>query len=129
SDMHLLSLEDSFQAVQRQMIPQLARNHVGQEARPRQTLFDRLGRPLRHFNLRVVTVVVAMGTSVLVPNVLEDFEASRKIFELFALFLADATPLVAASRTPLVLKIVLNLDSLEMGGQLLAAVPVAVFNL
>ena len=56
-DVDLLTLEDVFQPVQRQVIAQLAHDHVGQQARPRQPLVDRLRRLGGRCDVRVVAVV------------------------------------------------------------------------
>ena len=93
----LLPLEDSFQPVERQVIAELAHRDVGQQARPRQALVDRLRRLLRsRGDVRIVAVVVALRAGVLVTHVLQDLEAGREVFEL----LADSRPPIRQRSLP-----------------------------
>ena len=122
--MHLLPREDVFQAVQRQVIPQLADYDVGQQARTGQALVDRLRWLGGHRDIRVVTLGITLRAGVLVPNVLEHLEAGREVFELLAHLGADPTTFIPTGWTNFlsILQIVLDLDALELLGQLLTTV-------
>ena len=118
-----------LQAVQRQMIAQFADNHVGQQARPGQTLGNRgggrqrLGRigaavpvGLAEGDLDVRLAVARVAplrtglAGILGADVLEDFEAGRVVFELFGDFLADAAAFQSATGAKLLLGLEVMFD-------------------
>src|SRR5262249_59175311 len=86
-----VAVEDAFQPVQRHVVAVLAGNDLGQEARTRQALVDRLGRL---GSGRDVALAVPAGVSG--SDVLDDEQSSRLVVELLADFLADALALVPA---------------------------------
>lgn len=60
------------------MIAQSTGHDVNEQARPRQAAIGRLRQFLGNVELRVVVVVIALGTSALMQNMLQHFDTRRK---------------------------------------------------
>ncbi len=86
-------LEDSFQAIERQVIGIFADRDVSHQPRAGQTLLDRLGKPVGDHDVGLAGLAGILGA-----DVFEHDQRRGDVFELLADFLADAGPLARRSR-------------------------------
>ena len=92
--LHAVTEEDPFLAVQRQVVGILADGHVGQQSWTGKPLLDRLGEPLGDDDVPFAGLAGVLG-----PHVLDDDQAGRHVLELLADLLADFDPQGAAVGT------------------------------
>jgi len=121
--MHMLPREDLFQAIERQVVVELADRDKGDQPRPGESLVDRLLRLRGGDNLRRVPCGIARLAGIFMADVPQHFEAGRQVFELLADLLADTATGLAAARTRLLFfaKVVFDLDPRQMLRQRAAA--------
>ena len=92
--LHALTLEDAFQAIERQVIRVLAGDDVRQQPRPRQTLVDRLRRFIGDGD-----VLLAVLAGVLGALMDDDEQRGWLVVELFAGLDTDRLARLLAGRT------------------------------
>ena len=110
--------QDVFLAVQRQMIPVLAGDHLGQQARTGQALVNRLGRLGRDRH-----VLLTRWAGVLAPHELADEQRGWDILQLLADLLAERHPnLAAAGADPLLLREFTLTRALQEYGRLIKTI-------
>jgi hypothetical protein len=90
-DRDVLTLEDPFEPVERQVVAELAGDHISQEPRASQAPVDRLRRPRRGRDLRVDRRGLAALAGVGVADVAQHLERRRQVLELLDSLLPDVT--------------------------------------
>ena len=106
-----------FQAIERQVVAEFAGDDISQKPRTGQTLLDGLRSLGCRLDLRIEDLGLALPAGVLEPDVLEDLERRRHIFQLLADLLADAVPEIPTTRALLLLfrQVMLDGDARQMG--------------
>ena len=82
--LHAVTAENSFLAIERKMIRIFADNHLGQQPWSGQPLLDRLGEPLGNDHIGLARLTGVFG-----PHILDHDQAGRNVIELLADLLAD----------------------------------------
>ena len=124
-DAHAGTLEDMFETIERQVVAELAGDHISKQARTSQPLVDRLRRLRGLLDLQLDRRGFAAFAGVGVADVPQHLERRGQVFELFPDFLADPMSHLAAAGARLlgVGQVVLDVEARQMVGQLLTTVP------
>src|SRR5262249_6176279 len=85
------------QAIQRQVIRELAGHDIGQQTGPRHALVDRRFWLRRHLHLRILAPLLASQASIFFADVLNALEAARGVLDLPALVRTNLFPLYSAA--------------------------------
>jgi hypothetical protein len=89
-----MTLKDSFQTVQRQMIAILAHDHLRQQTWPRQSLLNGLGRLVGNDHMGRAALAYVLG-----PYVLDHEQRGRDIIKLLTDFFTESLSSLSTVRT------------------------------
>src|SRR5437016_6623478 len=92
-----LPLKDIFQPIQRQVIGELAGYDIGQQSRSGQALVDGRLRLGGYLDVRILPLLLAAGTGILLAHVVQTLKPARNIFDLPAFLGPDLLAWLAAA--------------------------------